>query len=165
MRNIKSNGDIWTGDGDGSTNVFPPSISRNLYNENPLSMAFKISFGTFDYFTGGDMTGITGFGFPAWFDVETPVAKVVGTVDAMTLNHHGMRDASNEFFLKTLAPQVIIQQSWSSTIRVKQYFIALFHLPRTRDHAIFSPRMCIAKQSLRMVDGLPTIINQYVVIL
>ncbi len=114
VRNIKSNGDIWTGEGDGSTNVLPSSLSRDLYNENPLSMAFKISYGAFDYFTGGDMTGITGFGFPAWFDVETPVAKVVGKVDAMTLNHHGMRDASNEFFLHTLAPRVIVQQSWSS---------------------------------------------------
>lgn len=114
VRNIKSNGDIWTGEGEGSTNALPASISRNLYNENPLSMAFKISYGAFDYFTGGDMTGIMGFGFPSWFDVETPVAKVVGKVDAMTLNHHGMRDASNEFFLKTLAPRVIVQQSWSS---------------------------------------------------
>jgi len=114
VRNIQSNGDIWTGEGDGSVNALPASISRNLYNENPLSLAFKISYGAFDYFTGGDMTGITGFGFPAWFDVETPVAKVVGKVDAMTLNHHGMRDASNEFFLKTLAPRVIVQQSWSS---------------------------------------------------
>jgi glyoxylase-like metal-dependent hydrolase (beta-lactamase superfamily II) len=114
VRNIKSNGDIWTGESDGSTNALPASISRNLYNENPLSIAFKISYGAFDYFTGGDMTGITGFGFPAWFDVETRVANVVGEVEAMTLNHHGMRDASNEFFLKTLAPRVIVQQSWSS---------------------------------------------------
>lgn len=114
VRNIKSNGNIWTGERDETQEVLPVSVSRNLYNENPLSMAFKISYGAFDYFTGGDMTGITGYGFPAWFDVETPVAKVVGQVDAMTLNHHGMRDASNEFFLKTLAPRVIVQQSWSS---------------------------------------------------
>ena len=89
-------------------------MTSNLNNENPLSLAFKISYGAFDYFTGGDMTGLTGFGLPAWFDMETPVAKVVGKVDAMTLNHHGIRDASNEFFLKTLAPRVIVQQSWSS---------------------------------------------------
>lgn len=114
VRNVKVNGDIWTGKGNSFNNVLPQTISSTVYNENPLSLAFKISYGAFDYFTGGDMTGLTGFGLPAWFDVETPVARVVGKVDAMTLNHHGIRDASNEFFLRTLAPRVIIQQSWSS---------------------------------------------------
>ncbi len=84
------------------------------YNENPLSLALKITYGKFDYFTGGDMTGLQGFGMPIWFDMETPLAKVVGKVEALSLNHHGVRDASNENFLRTLAPQVIVQQSWSS---------------------------------------------------
>lgn len=114
VRNVKVNGDIWTGKGNTFNNILPHTMTSNLNNENPLSLAFKISYGAFDYFTGGDMTGLTGFGLPAWFDMETPVAKVVGKVDAMTLNHHGIRDASNEFFLKTLAPRVIVQQSWSS---------------------------------------------------
>ncbi len=114
VRNIKSNGEIWSGKGDETINVMPDTIPLKDYNENPLSLALKISYGKFDYFTGGDMTGLQGFGLPSWFDMETLTAKVVGKVDVLTLNHHGVRDASNEFFLKTLAPRVIVQQSWSS---------------------------------------------------
>jgi hypothetical protein len=114
VRNVKANGDIWTGHGDAVKNVLPATLSPKLYNENPLSLAFKISYGEFDYFTGSDMTGLTGSGLPDWFDMETSVAIAVGKVDALTLNHHGMRDGTNELFLKTLAPRIIIQQSWSS---------------------------------------------------
>ncbi len=114
VQNIKSNGNVWKGKGTAFKNLLPANVTSQTYNENPLSLALKISYGKFDYFTGGDMTGLKGFGMPAWFDMETPVAKVVGKVEALTLNHHGVRDASNEFFMRTLAPQVIVQQSWSS---------------------------------------------------
>jgi beta-lactamase superfamily II metal-dependent hydrolase len=114
VRNVKSNGEVWTGVDEIAVNVMPDIIPPGGYNENPLSIALKISYGKFDYFTGGDMTGLQGFGLPSWFDVETPVAKSVGSVDALSLNHHGIRDASNEFFLKTLSPTVIVQQSYSS---------------------------------------------------
>jgi len=88
--------------------------ARGKFNENPLSLALKISYGNFDYFTGGDMTGMQGYGQPEWFDVETPVAKVLGIVEVMTLNHHGIRDATNQNFVSALHPQVAIQQSWCS---------------------------------------------------
>lgn len=114
VRNVKVNGEIWSGTGESIVKIIPDNIDPKDYNENPLSLALKISYGDFDYFTGGDMTGLQGFDLPAWFDVETPVAKVVGKVEALALNHHGVRDATNEFFLKTLEPRVIIQQSWSS---------------------------------------------------
>jgi beta-lactamase superfamily II metal-dependent hydrolase len=114
IQNIKSNGDIWSGKGETHVQIMPSTTSVKDYNENPLGLAFKISYGKFDYFTGGDITGLKGYGLPSWFDMETPVAKVVGQVDALSLNHHGVRDASNEFFLKTLAPRVIVQQAWSS---------------------------------------------------
>jgi hypothetical protein len=41
---------------------------------------------------------------PAWFDVETPMAKAVGKVEVTTLCHHGCRDAVNENFLSYLSP-------------------------------------------------------------
>jgi len=87
---------------------------QGKFNENPLSLAIKISFGRFDYFTGGDNTGLQGFGMPYWFDVETPMAKSVGKVEVTTLCHHGCRDAVNDNFLTLLKPQVIVQESWSS---------------------------------------------------
>ncbi len=114
VRNIKSSHSLWTGKDSLFVRIIPAQINEKDYNENPLSLALKISYGAFDYFTGGDMTGLQGFGLPDWFDTETPTAAVVGPVDVLSINHHGVRDASNLNFLQRLAPRVLVQQSWSS---------------------------------------------------
>ncbi|MGY0408325.1 MAG: MBL fold metallo-hydrolase, partial [Polaribacter sp.] len=84
IRNVKSNGTIWTGKAEKTFTYFTAkevvAYYKGKYNENPLSLALKISYGDFDYFTGGDNTGLQGFGLPNWFDVETPIAKAVGKV-------------------------------------------------------------------------------------
>ncbi len=117
VQNVKANGTIWTGTGEQTMTHFTADSvlnKRGSFNENPLCLALKFSYGPFDYFTGGDNTGLRGYGLPLWFDTETPMAQAVGAVDAMTLNHHGNRDASNETFLRTLNPAVVVQQSWCS---------------------------------------------------
>ncbi|WP_411029734.1 ComEC/Rec2 family competence protein [Spongiimicrobium sp. 3-5] len=118
VRNVKSNATIWTGHNNETIEFFKATEMTDFYkggyNENPLSLALKISYGKFDYFTGGDNTGLQGFGLPYWFDVETPMAKGVGKVEVVTLNHHSNRDATNEFFVRTLDPKVVVQQSWCS---------------------------------------------------
>lgn len=38
--------------------------------------------------------------------------RVVGKISALTLNHHGNRDATNRTFLNTLDPKVVVMQSW-----------------------------------------------------
>lgn len=116
VRNIKSSNQIWSGRRSEATGLFPSdsSLVKGSFNENPLSLAVKISYGSFDYFTGGDNTGMRFPGFPTWFDVETPMAAVIGKVEAMALNHHGNRDATNENFVRALAPRVAVQQLWCS---------------------------------------------------
>jgi beta-lactamase superfamily II metal-dependent hydrolase len=117
VRGIKANGTIWNGTGNETIEYFTADSvidSKGWFNENPLSLAIKLTYGKFDYFTGGDNTGLQGFGMPKWYDVETPIAKVVGQVEVATLCHHGCRDAVNENFLSYLRPQAIVQQSWSS---------------------------------------------------
>lgn len=117
VRNIKSNGSIWTGKGNETYEYFPDFSNTPVQErpgENPLSNAIRISYGPFDYFTGGDMPGIADLGQPEWFDVETPVAQVVGPVDVVAFNHHGNRDCCNETFIRTLRPRVWIEQTWSS---------------------------------------------------
>ena len=114
---VKRNSTIWTGKGKDTFDHFTiDSILQtdSRYSENPLSLALKISYGKFDYFTGGDNTGLQGYGLPNWVDVETPMAKAVGKVEVTTLNHHGNRDATNEFFLKTLQPKAVVEQTWCS---------------------------------------------------
>jgi beta-lactamase superfamily II metal-dependent hydrolase len=127
VRNVKANAAIWDGKSDQAKIHFTPdSILQNgKFNENPLSLALKISYGAFDYFTGGDMTGLSDYGNPHWFDTETPTAKSVGQVEALTLNHHGNRDATNAFFVKTLAPKVIFQQAWCSDQPGQEVFYRL----------------------------------------
>ncbi len=117
VRAVKVNGTIWTGTASQTMTHFTADSvldARGQFNENPLSIALTFSYGPFDYFTGADNTGLRGFGLPRWFDTETPMAAVVGPVEAMTLNHHGNRDASNETFLQTLNPRVAVQQAWCS---------------------------------------------------
>jgi hypothetical protein len=117
VQNVKANGLIWTGK-DSSTYQFLPPVKpedRSTWpSENGLSLVLTIHYGPFVYYSGGDCGGIVSYGDPAWKDIETPVAKVIGEVDVATLDHHGNRDAVNEFQVKTFKPRVWIEQSWSS---------------------------------------------------
>ena len=117
VRNIAANGEIWTGVGMNTRHHFPPLEDlppQDQPTENMCSMAIRVSYGKFDYFTGGDMPGVPPEGTPSWHDIETPVAKAVGPVEVCVLNHHGNNDSSNAFFVSTLAPRVFIIPVWSS---------------------------------------------------
>lgn len=115
VQNIKSNGSIWTGNGNETLEYFP-SLSSGLYvpGENQLSLALRIDYGNFRYYSGGDCPGIADLGASKWNDVETPMSAAIGEVDVAVMDHHGNRDAHNEFNIKTLKPRVWIQQTWSS---------------------------------------------------
>ena len=111
VRNIAVNGDVWTGENEDYISLF----SKGEYpGENPLSTCLKITYGRFDYFTGGDISGIDAFGQTDINSLESNVAPVIGPVDIATLNHHGNRDSQNVFFVKTIRPRIWIQQNWSS---------------------------------------------------
>lgn len=117
IQNIKSAQWIWTGKDSSVHQQFPTvdtSTQRIFPDENALSLAIAIHYGPFTYYTGGDNPGNVYPGDNPLRDVETPIAKAVGEVDIATLDHHGNRDAVNEFLVKTLKPRVWIGQSWSS---------------------------------------------------
>ena len=114
VRNVAANGEVWTGVGVTTRQHFPPlSVTPrdDWPTENQSSMAIRVSYGSFDFYTGGDMPGQPGPGYPTWHDVETPVAKAVGPVDVAVLNHHGLGDTTNEFFVRTLRPRVWVVPS------------------------------------------------------
>ena len=93
-----ANGEIWTGQGTATDHRMPSleTIPRKKWpDENVLSISFRLSYGKFKFFNGGDIPGIRQKS-PAWYDMETPVAKVVGPVDAAILDHHGYLDSMNE---------------------------------------------------------------------
>jgi glycerophosphoryl diester phosphodiesterase/beta-lactamase superfamily II metal-dependent hydrolase len=117
VRNVKSNGTIWSGVGEETFEYLPDPESLPLKQrpgENPCSNAIRIKYGAFDYFTGGDMSGVADLERPWWIDVETPVAQAIGPTDVTTLNHHGNQDAMNEHFIRALQARVYIHQNWSS---------------------------------------------------
>lgn len=119
FRNISVNGEIWTGVANNTRANFPNikyliDNGDKLPGENPCSLSFKISYGKFDYFTGGDIPGVLSPGDPLWQDIETPVARAVGPVEVNVLNHHGNKDSQNPYFLESLRPRVHIMSVWSS---------------------------------------------------
>jgi beta-lactamase superfamily II metal-dependent hydrolase len=119
VRNVAANGVVWTGRGSESRQIFPADWSslpkEDQPGENDFSLALRIRYGAFDYYTGGDLVGVPLDEAPAWQDLETPVAGAIGAVDVAVLDHHGWLDTTNIFFLKTLQPRVVIIPAWHAT--------------------------------------------------
>jgi hypothetical protein len=139
FRNVGANGEIWTGVATVTRNHFPPleTVPRGDWpHENMCSTSFRLSYGKFDYFNGGDIPGVPPEAAPSWHDVETPVAKAVGPVEAAILDHHGYVDSQNEFFVAALRPRVWTISVWDSghpTIRVWQRLRSTRLYPGPRD--------------------------------
>jgi beta-lactamase superfamily II metal-dependent hydrolase len=113
IRNIAANGHVWTGTGFNERNQFPAieNLKPEQYpDENKCSIAFRISYGKFDYFNGGD---ITGGPFGQWQDIETPAGLASGPVDVCEVNHHAYYDAMGLPFVQAVRPRVFILQYWS----------------------------------------------------
>ena len=119
IRNLAANGEVWTGSGTTTRRLFPPleTLAKEDWpNENFCSLAFLLRYGDFSFFTGGDLDGVPPDGYPAWRDVETPIAHAIGgPVDVVVIDHHGSIEPANAFFLKTLRPRVDIVPAWSTT--------------------------------------------------
>ena len=119
VRTLAVDGEVWTGSGTSTRVVFPAGWNRlplaEQPTENEFSIALSIRYGRFRYYTGGDITGVPLDALPAWHDIETPVARALGEVDAAVLDHHGWLDSTNPFFLQTLRPRVVIVPAWHAT--------------------------------------------------
>jgi hypothetical protein len=114
--NVIGNGTVWTGRGDSTRALFPPlaSIPKDDWpNENMCSLGFRISYGPFRYFTGGDLPGTPDPGLPAWHSLESGVADAIGRVDVHVVNQHGSMGEESEPFLRALASSVLIIPSWA----------------------------------------------------
>ncbi|MEM1405702.1 MAG: hypothetical protein AAGG59_02925 [Bacteroidota bacterium] len=115
VQNVYANGQVWTG----VENEFreldfnPPLVNDDgNWNGNSLSISLLINYGSFAYFTGGDIEGEDNW---PGYDIESELIGAVSSVDALSLNHHGFPDASNSNFLAALNPQVTLQQASSDS--------------------------------------------------
>lgn len=112
LRQIAANARVWTGGGTATRHRFPAGM---MPAENNCSLAFRLKYGAFTYFNGGDMAGFLGPNAPAWAEMESAVAWVTGPVDVHALNHHGTQDAVNPFFLSVLQPRIHILSTYASS--------------------------------------------------
>ncbi len=168
IRNVVANGEVWTGVGSSTRQHIPPlaDIPReDRPGENMCSAGFRLSYGRFDYFTGGDIPGVPSEGFPAWQDIETPVAQAVGPVEVSLMNHHGYIDSQNAFFVATLRPRIWILNVWDSahpTARVYSRLQSSRLYPGPRE--IFTTHMHEANiKVIAGLDRLPSIHGHIVI--
>jgi hypothetical protein len=129
IRIIAANGEVWTGHNEESTPHFPaPSTLKpaDYPSENMCSLALKISYGKFSYFTGGDLTCDTNYGRDPWRDIESPAATAAGPVSVATVDHHGYFDAAGPNFVRALQPRVWILQAWHASHPAMSTFANLY---------------------------------------
>jgi hypothetical protein len=117
VRNLAANGEVWTGTEETTRRQFPDLKSleeREYPTENMCSLALRVSYGKFDYYTGGDLPSGNNDGAPPWRDIESPVARVAGPVEVAVMNHHGYIDSIGAEYVRSLRPRAFILMAWDS---------------------------------------------------
>ena len=85
--------------------VLDEPFTQPPHDENDLCVALTVTYGKFDFFVAGDLSGSDLGGYT---DVETSLAPEVGEVDVYQVNHHGSQYSSNQFFVDVLQPIVSV---------------------------------------------------------
>jgi beta-lactamase superfamily II metal-dependent hydrolase len=113
MRTLAVNGAVWTGRGEVSERLFPPSLRpEDVPDENAYSAAFRLKYGGFSYFVAGDLTSNTLEGDLPWRDVESRAARASGPVDIAAAAHHGLFDSTSADVVRALRPRVWLIDAW-----------------------------------------------------
>ena len=115
IRNIAANGEIWNGTEDGSTTRYydlNADNTRNSGNENTKSIAFRVDYGPFSHFAGGDLTHGVKDADGNTINLEAKAGEACGEVDVCKCNHHAYIDSMHPDFLKHINAQVYINPVW-----------------------------------------------------
>jgi beta-lactamase superfamily II metal-dependent hydrolase len=117
IRNLAANGRVWTGVGSKTRDHFPPLNTlaiKDYPSENKCSLAIRLNYGRFSYFSAGDMDHEVEYGHLPWGDIESLVAKASGPVQIAVADHHGYADACGPGWVRALRPQAFIINAWDS---------------------------------------------------
>lgn len=115
IRNIAASGEVWNGDEEGTTTRYydlHPDNTKGSGNENTKSIAFRIDYGPFSHFAGGDITHGVKDAKGNNINLEALAGKVCGEVDVCKCNHHAYKDSMHPDFLKYINAQVYINPVW-----------------------------------------------------
>jgi beta-lactamase superfamily II metal-dependent hydrolase len=115
IRNIVGNGELWTGTGSATRQLFPAVETLSAADrptENMCSLGLRLRYGNFRYFTGGDLPGTADPGFPAWHALEPFTAPVIGPVDVHVVSQHGSMGQEIDAYIQALRSKVIVIPSW-----------------------------------------------------
>ena len=112
--NLAANGEVWN-QHDGSTTRYydlHPDNTANYGNENTRSIAFRIDYGDFSYFTGGDVSGHLKNSEGERVNIEAKVGEACGEVDVCKCSHHAYLDAMHPDFLRHTRAKAYIDAVW-----------------------------------------------------
>ncbi|MDF9832621.1 beta-lactamase superfamily II metal-dependent hydrolase [Ereboglobus sp. PH5-5] len=128
IRNLSNDGIVWTGTGAETRDA----LGEHTTSGNKCSIAFRLAYGKFKYFSGGDLDcrGVETGGV----NIEAEVARASGRVDVIKANHHGNYDANGPDFMRALSPRVVI----IDTLGASQPSMNVWR--RLRDKALFPER-------------------------
>jgi len=118
VRNLAANGAVWTGSGEETKEQFPAIATLHpnaIPTENMCSLALRMDYGKFKYFTAGDMEGDTLYGKSPWRDIETVAGQAAGRVDVAVATHHGFVNAMQPGIVSALRPRTWIIFGWHAT--------------------------------------------------
>ncbi|MBE6275016.1 MAG: hypothetical protein E7096_01475 [Bacteroides sp.] len=114
IRNLAANGEIWQGEAEKTTRYYDlnPANTEGRQNENTKSIAIRIDFGPFSYYTGGDLTGAVKDADGNSVNIEAKTGEACGTVDVCKTNHHSYLDSMHEDFLEAIKAKHYIGCTW-----------------------------------------------------
>lgn len=114
IRNLSANGEIWTGEGDKTIRYYDlhPDNTAGRGNENTKSIAFRINYGPFSYYAGGDTVGNLKLANGESVNIEAKVGEICGEVDIAKCNHHAYLDSMHPDFLRNVKAKAYIDCVW-----------------------------------------------------
>ena len=117
IRNLAANGEVWTGVENETRQYFPAlaTLAAEDYpTENKCSLAIRLSYGKFDYFSAGDMDHEVEYGHLPWGDIESVVVRASGPVEVAVADHHGWVDACGPDWVRALRAKTYVINAWDS---------------------------------------------------
>ena len=124
--NVAGNAQRASAKGKKLVNMYAPGDKLENFDENMFSCAFRLRYGKFVYYNGGDLSG-NNYGpgkAPSHNrDYESQIAPLLGKVQVIKADHHGWKDTCNPYFLWITAPDAVIfpashiRHPWWETVR------------------------------------------------